>query len=75
MKADLLRNELGINTWYDLLQHYPIRYIDRTRFYKINELKTDMHSAQIKGTLISVKEEGIGRKKRLKGIYKDETDL
>lgn len=64
---------MGIYTWGDLIQHYPIRYIDRTRFFKVNELKTDLFSAQIKGKLISVKEEGVGRKKRLKGVFKDET--
>jgi ATP-dependent DNA helicase RecG len=59
----------------DLLEHYPIRYIDRTRFFTIQELKTNLLSTQVKGTLLSVKEEGVGRKKRLKGRFKDDTGI
>ena len=73
VKADLLRTELKIFTWGDLLTHFPIRYIDRTQFYKVRDLKHNLLSAQIKGRLTLLKEEGIGRKTRLKGYFQDET--
>src|SRR5690606_28181398 len=38
-RADLLRKELGIHTFQDLLHIFPNRYIDRTKYYKINELQ------------------------------------
>ena len=37
-RGDLLRKELGIHKYADLLNLFPNRYIDRTRYYKINEL-------------------------------------
>ena len=38
LRADLLKKELGIFTYNDLLQHYPFRYIDKSKFHKISEL-------------------------------------
>jgi len=72
-RAELLKKELGIYTFQDLLAHYPFRYIDRTRFYKIKELQSDMPSAQVIGRLVSL--EIIGQKKgrRLVGRFVDET--
>jgi len=37
-RADLLNRELNIHTFEDLIYHFPYRYIDRTRFYKITEI-------------------------------------
>ena len=31
MRADLLKKELGIFTFEDLLNHYPFRHIDQTK--------------------------------------------
>ncbi len=38
-KADLLKKELQLFTYGDLIQHYPFRHEDRTQFYPISELK------------------------------------
>jgi len=46
-RAQLLKKELGIETLRDLLYHFPYKYIDRTRFYKISELDTEMPLVQI----------------------------
>ncbi|UIR56078.1 ATP-dependent DNA helicase RecG [Sphingobacterium sp. SRCM116780] len=72
-KADVIKKELQIFTIGDLLTYYPFRYIDRTVFHKIRQLHADMHSAQILGRLISIKEVGEKRAKRLVGQFKDET--
>jgi ATP-dependent DNA helicase RecG len=40
-RAEILKKDLGIFRFEHLLEHYPFRYIDRTRFYKINELNPD----------------------------------
>jgi ATP-dependent DNA helicase RecG len=37
-RGELLRKELSIHRYGDLLTFFPNRYIDRTRYYKINEL-------------------------------------
>ena len=50
-RADLLRSELGIKTYQDLINLFPNRYIDRTRFYKINELQRNNAEVQIIGVI------------------------
>jgi len=40
VRADLLKKELGIYTALDLLQSYPFRHIDKTKFHKIREINT-----------------------------------
>ena len=41
-RADLLRKELGIYTYQDLINLFPNRYIDRTKYYKINKLQQSL---------------------------------
>ena len=63
-KGALLNTELNIFTFGDLLQHYPFRYEDRTRFYRISELREDLPGAQIKGRLRTWEVIGEGHKAR-----------
>lgn len=72
-KAELLNKELQIFTYGDMVEHFPFRYEDRTSFYKINQLHTDMQHVQVIGQLISLEMVGDGRKKRMVGILQDET--
>ncbi len=46
-KADLLKKELGMYTWQDLIEHYPLRYVDRSQFYTISELHPELQNIQI----------------------------
>ena len=54
-RGDLLRKELGIFKYSDLLNLYPNRYIDRTRYYKVNELQNNNSEVQIVGKVINIK--------------------
>jgi len=72
-KADVLKLELQLFSIGDLLQYYPFRYIDRTKFHKIKEVHADMVGAQILGRLISLQELGEKRGKRLVAQFRDET--
>ncbi|MFC6103442.1 ATP-dependent DNA helicase RecG [Olivibacter domesticus] len=72
-KADLLKKELNIFTFDDLVHHYPFRYLDRTRFYKINQLQPEMSNVQILGRLINIELIGQKKGKRLVAQFKDET--
>jgi ATP-dependent DNA helicase RecG len=72
-KASLLNKELQIFTYADLLQHYPFRYEDRTKFYKVRELHQQMSNVQIKGQIRSKQLVGAGRKQRLVVQFADET--
>lgn len=75
VKADLLKKELGIHTYGDLLMAYPFRYVDKTRFHKINELTEESGEVQIKGILRKLEKKGDGRKQRLVGRLRDETGV
>ena len=72
-RAELLQKELGFFTYEQLLHHYPFRYIDRTRFYKINELNPDMPLVQVVGKIISKETVGEKQKKRIVAKFADET--
>ncbi|WP_375580060.1 ATP-dependent DNA helicase RecG [Marivirga tractuosa] len=72
-KASILNKELNIFTYADLLQHYPFRYEDRTKFYKIRDLHQQMSNVQIKGQIRSKQLAGVGRKQRLVVQFADET--
>jgi ATP-dependent DNA helicase RecG len=72
-KADLLRKELEISIFEDLLYHYPYRYFDRTKVTSISSINASSEFVQIAGTLINVFEEGEGRKKRLTATLYDDT--
>lgn len=72
-KYRLLKEDLGISIFNDLLHYYPFRYIDRSKIYSIDSLHPEMNAVMIKGKIIHVKEEGGERKKRLKAILEDET--
>lgn len=73
-RGDLLRRELGIGTYRDLLHFFPNRYIDRTKYYKINELRPN-HSAevQIVGKVVNIKTVEQQRGKRLVATFTDDT--
>lgn len=72
-RAELLQKELGISTYEQLLNHYPFRYIDRTRFYKVNELNPELPLVQVLGKIISKETIGEKHKKRIVAKFADET--
>ncbi|MFT5070731.1 MAG: ATP-dependent DNA helicase RecG [Chitinophagales bacterium] len=72
-RAEILQKELNIFTWSDLIHHFPFRYVDKTKFYSIEEINEATQYIQIKGTLISLSLVGANRKKRLHGTFKGET--
>ena len=72
-KSALLNKELGIFTFGDLIQHYPFRYEDRTRFYLIRDVHDGMSNVQVKGILGQFETLGSGRKKRLIAKLKDDS--
>ena len=52
-RADLLRKELGIYTYQDLINLFPNRYIDRTQYYKTNQLQRSNADVQVIGKIIA----------------------
>lgn len=72
-KAELLNKELNIFTYGDMLQHYPFRYEDRTKFFKIRELSDDLENVQVIARIKKVELLGTGGKKRLVAHVFDDT--
>ena len=73
-RGELLRKELGIYKYQDLVNFFPNRYIDRTRYYKINELQNNIAEVQIIGKIINIKTVEFGRnQKRLVATFVDDT--
>ena len=70
-RANLLKEELGISTYQDLLHFFPNRYIDRSKFYPINDLPRNTSEVQIIGEIISFKLIQQQRGKRLVAIFSD----
>jgi ATP-dependent DNA helicase RecG len=72
-KATLLNEELGIFTFHDLLYYFPYKYVDRTKFYSIAEINSQMPYVQIVGKIVSFETVGEGAKARLNAVFADKT--
>ena len=74
-RAELLKSELGIEQYQDLLNLFPNRYIDRTKFYKINELQNNNAEVQLIGKIVNLRTVASAQQKqaRLVATFVDET--
>lgn len=70
-RADLLKKELNIFTFRDLLEHYPFRHVDRTKINLIRDIQPDTEFIQISGRLTSSGIMGERRAKRLVAELRD----
>ena len=70
-RAELLDKELKIKTFRDLIYYFPYKYIDRTRFYKISEIHSQMPYIQIKGEIKSLETFSTGKTERLVAKFAD----
>jgi ATP-dependent DNA helicase RecG len=74
-RADLLRKELGIHTFQDLINLFPNRYIDRTKYYTVAQLQRNSSEVQVVGEIIDIREVSQKRGKRLVAKFKDDTGI
>jgi ATP-dependent DNA helicase RecG len=71
LRGELLRKDLNIHTFGDLIQHYPFRYVDRSVFHRIAELTEDLQHAQLRGVLGPVRTVGEKQGRRLTATLSD----
>ncbi|MDP2339041.1 MAG: ATP-dependent DNA helicase RecG [Bacteroidota bacterium] len=74
-RAELLKKELKIFTFNDLLYYFPYKYIDRTKFYKISEVTSTMSYIQLKGSIVRFETTGEGVRQRLIAHFRDESGM
>ena len=74
-KAELLNKELNIHSVEDLLNHFPFRYVDKTKIQKISELTGEEDYVQLKGIITQMQLLGTGRAKRLTAQFTDQTGM
>ena len=75
-RKKMLSNELGIETFGDLLEYYPYKYVDRSKVYTIHELTGDMPYVQVIGHILSFETYPMGpRKERVVAHFSDGTAI
>ena len=74
-RAELLKKEIGIRTFDDLLHYFPFRYVDRSQYHTVAELPRLDGYAQLKGRIIHVSEKAVGKQNRLTAKFQDHTGI
>ena len=69
----MLKKELNIYTFRDLLEHFPYRHVDKTKINFIGEINLQTDYVQVIGKLISKETVGAGKVKRLVCELRDNT--
>jgi ATP-dependent DNA helicase RecG len=72
-RAELLKKELRIANFEDLIYHFPFRYVDRTAYQKVADVAYMDSAMQLKGKIISLKMTGAGKGKRMSAVFEDES--
>ena len=72
-RGEVLKSELGIYTYQDLLNYFPFRYIDRSSTIKVNQIQGANTAVQLSVIIYDVEELGPPRRKRLVAHARDET--
>jgi len=72
-RAELLRKEMGIHTYQDLINFFPNRYLDKTKYYKINQLQQNSSDVQVVGKIVNIKTVAQKRGSRLVAEFVDDT--
>ncbi len=74
-RGDVLKKEMQIFSFNDLLTLYPFRYVDRSKFYKIKDISEDLPYVQLKGKIIRTELLGEKFTKRFVAHLKDDTGI
>ena len=75
VKGNLLKTEVGVYTFNDLLMHFPFRYVDKTQFHKVRDINSQSDTVQLRGILRRLNVVGSGRGRRLVGAFRDDTGM
>lgn len=73
VKAEVLKKEISVFTYEDLLHYFPFRHIDRTRVTHIRDISYDVDYALLNVKVISVEILGVRQGRRLVASVTDGT--
>ena len=71
-RSELMRTEMGVRNFGDLLHYFPFRHIDRSKFYPISEVDPEAAMVQVKGEFIRIDSIGVKRTVRMVGAFQDD---
>lgn len=74
-KAEILERELGIVSYWDLLNYYPYKYLDRSRIYRVADLTDNLPYIQLRGRITRFETVGAGSGRRLVAKFTDGTGV
>ncbi|GHU91473.1 ATP-dependent DNA helicase RecG [Bacteroidia bacterium] len=72
-KSEILKNEIGVVSWEDILYYFPYKYVDRSRIFKIREIDGNMPFIQLKGKIHHFETLGEGCARRITALFYDDT--
>lgn len=75
LRGDMLKKELLIFTFKDLLEHFPLRHIDKTEVKLIRDITYQTDFIQVAGKLTAFHITGTGRGRRLVGELQDSSGV
>lgn len=70
-RAKWIGEAIGVRTLGDMLQYFPLRFVDKTKVMTIGELSEEGADVQLKGKISELREVGEGPKKRLTAKFHD----
>lgn len=74
-RAESLQTELGIFTYRDFLTHYPFRYVDKTQFQQVRDVRDEGTAYQLRGQIIELQFVGEKRTRRLVAKFRDQSGI
>ena len=72
-RAEVLKKECGIDTYENMLNYFPFRYVDKSKFYKVQDVTTDTTWFQLKGRVTDLVSVGDKRTKYITANFTDDT--
>jgi ATP-dependent DNA helicase RecG len=72
-RAELLKKEIRIFTYQDLLEYLPFRYVDRSFKNVISDISHTDGYIQIQGKIIRIEEKLLGKRSLLSVLFEDNT--
>jgi ATP-dependent DNA helicase RecG len=73
LRADFLKKELGIFTFRNLLEHFPLRHVDKTKVSRIADINLTAEYIQVAGRLLQFEVIGAKKGRRMVAQLKDES--